>query len=49
VVNGGGIWDLSARYHLMFSAGHTVQGTSNFIAYVAMQLTFGPETPSERN
>jgi hypothetical protein len=44
-MNGGGIWDLSDRYHILFSAGHTVQGPSSFIGYVAFQITFGPETP----
>ncbi len=44
-INGGGIWDLSERYHILFSAGHSVQGPSNLIGYLAFQITFGPEAP----
>jgi hypothetical protein len=42
-LNAGGIFDLSETYHLLFSAGHTIQGPSRFTAYVALQLTFGPD------
>jgi len=48
VLNGGGTWDLSDRYHLLFSAGHTVQGPSSFIGYLAFQITFGPEASKEK-
>jgi hypothetical protein len=41
-LNLGGIFDLSEAYHLLFSAGHTIQGPSGFQAYVAFQVTFGP-------
>ena len=44
-VNAGGIWDLSERYHLMFSAGHTIKGSSAFQGYAALQVTFGPAEP----
>ena len=48
IVNGGGIWDLSDRYHILFSAGHTFQGPSSYIGSVAIQITFGPESPKEK-
>jgi hypothetical protein len=43
VVNAGGIFDLSDRSHLLFSAGHTIQGKSQFQTYLGVQMTFGPE------
>ncbi|EDY16590.1 conserved hypothetical protein [Chthoniobacter flavus Ellin428] len=42
-LNAGGIWDLSDTYHILFSAGHTVQGPSEFQGYLAFQITFGPK------
>lgn len=42
IINGGGIYDFTDNYHLLFSAGHTVQGPHQFIGYVAFQWTFGP-------
>jgi len=42
IINVGGIWDLSDRYHLLFSAGHTVQGPASTIAYGGFQITWGP-------
>lgn len=42
-INPGGVWDLNELEHILFSAGHTVQGKSGFQAYVAMQFTFGPK------
>jgi hypothetical protein len=42
-LNAGGIWDLSDTYHILFSAGHTVYGPSEFQGYAALQITFGPE------
>lgn len=46
-LNAGGIWDLSDTYHILFSAGHTVQGPSEFQGYFALQITFGPEEKKE--
>jgi hypothetical protein len=43
MLNAGGIFDVNESYHLLFSAGHTIHGPSRFSAYVALQLTFGPE------
>ena len=43
VLNLGAIYDLSESYHLLASAGHTVQGPSQFIGYLALQMTFGPK------
>jgi hypothetical protein len=40
--NAGVIADLDEMNHLLFSAGHSVQGPDRFQCYVAYQLTFGP-------
>jgi len=42
-LNAGGIFDFDQTYHLLLSAGHTVQGPSGFQAYVAFQIRL--ETP----
>jgi hypothetical protein len=42
-LNGGGIWDLNKKTHILFSAGHTIAGRSEFQGYLALQFTFGPE------
>ena len=42
-LNAGGILDFSDTYHLLFSAGHTVQGPSQFQGYLGLQITFGPK------
>jgi hypothetical protein len=44
--NIGGIYDFNNHYHLLASAGHTIQGPSGFQGYVALQLKFGPEAPA---
>jgi len=46
-LNAGGIWDLSENYHILFSAGHTVQGPSEFQGYLAFQITWGPKEAKE--
>jgi len=40
-LNAGGIWDLSDTYHVLFSAGHTVQGPSEFQGYLGFLVTLG--------
>jgi hypothetical protein len=40
--NLGSIYDFSEHHHLMFSAGHSIQGPGTFQAYLAFQFTFGP-------
>ena len=40
--NIGAVYDFSETYHLLISAGHTLQGPSGFQSYVALQATFGP-------
>ena len=45
-LNLGSIYNFSDTYHLLFSAGHTVQGPGGFQAYLAFQITFGPENQS---
>lgn len=45
-LNVGAIYDFNETYHLLVSAGHTIQGPGALQAYVAFQLTFGPEKPS---
>ncbi len=42
-LNFGGIYDLSDTYHVLFSAGHSVLGPSQFQGYFALQITFGPQ------
>ena len=42
IINAGGIYDFNENYHFMLTAGHTIQGPHQFIAYVAFQWTFGP-------
>ena len=42
-LNAGGTWDLSDTYHLLFSAGHSVEGRSEFQGYCAFQITLGPK------
>ncbi|MEZ0256195.1 MAG: transporter [Chthoniobacter sp.] len=42
-LNAGGSWDLSDTYHILFSAGHTVKGPSEFQGYLGLQITFGPK------
>lgn len=44
--NVGTIFDFNPNYHLLLSAGHTIQGPSGFQAYVAFQITFGPGEPT---
>jgi hypothetical protein len=34
--------DLSHRHHLLFSAGRSIAGPTEFQAYIAYQFTFGP-------
>jgi hypothetical protein len=41
-MNFGITWDLSDTYHVLASAGPTMQGPSRYQAYLAFQLTFGP-------
>jgi len=43
ILNAGGMWDLSDTYHILFSAGHSVQGQSQFQGYLGLQITFGPK------
>jgi len=44
IVNAGGIWDLNEHFHLLFSAGHSIQGPSSTIVYAGFQITFGPKS-----
>jgi hypothetical protein len=43
LVNLGGSIDFSDTYHLLFSAGHSIQGPSNFLCFFGLQITFGPQ------
>jgi hypothetical protein len=47
-LNFGGFYNFSDTYHLLFSAGHTIQGPSTFQGYLAFQITVGPQGQSER-
>jgi hypothetical protein len=42
-VNVGFTWDLSDHYHVLASAGPSIQGPSGYQTYAAFQLTFGPK------
>ena len=46
-LNAGAIYDFSDTYHLLISAGHTVQGPGAFLGYLAFQITFGPAKHSD--
>lgn len=46
-MNLGVIYDVGETYHLLISGGHTVQGPSEFISFVALQMTFGPKEKKE--
>ncbi len=41
--NLGTVIDFGDHHHLLFSAGRSIHGPTEFQAYVAYQLTFGPE------
>jgi hypothetical protein len=41
--NLGTVIDFTNQHHLLFSAGRSIDGPTEFQAYVAYQLTFGPE------
>ena len=43
VLNIGATLDLSEHYHLLASAGHSVEGPSQFFGYLAFQITLGGE------
>jgi hypothetical protein len=47
-LNAGGTWDLSETYHLLFSAGHTIQGQSEFQGYLGLQITWGPKEKDKK-
>jgi hypothetical protein len=40
--NLGTVIDFGDQYHLLFSAGRSIDGPTEFQAYVAFQITFGP-------
>ena len=40
--NLGAVVDLSHRHHLLFAAGRSIAGPTEFQAYIAYQFTFGP-------
>lgn len=39
----GGILEISERYHIVFSGGHSLVGPNEFQGYLGILLTFGPE------
>jgi len=43
--NFGAVLDITENYHLLASAGHTLQG--GFLAYFGIQFTWGPEAPKK--
>jgi hypothetical protein len=40
--NLGAVFDFSERHHVMFSAGRSIDGPTEFQVYIAYQFTFGP-------
>ena len=38
--NFGGIWDINEGTHILFSAGHSIQGPPEWLSYAAVQFTF---------
>jgi hypothetical protein len=42
-MNLGFIWDITDNYHLIGSAGHSVEGPSQTYGYLGIQFTWGPE------
>jgi hypothetical protein len=46
-LNFGGFYNFSDAYHLLFSAGHTVQGPNTVQSYIALQITFGPKNQAD--
>jgi hypothetical protein len=38
--NIGAVYDLTKEHHLLFSAGRSIDGPTNFQCYVAYQFTF---------
>lgn len=41
--NVGTVIDLTDQHHLLFSAGRSINGPTDFQCYIAYQFTFGPE------
>lgn len=41
--NLGTVFDFSEHHHLLFSAGRSIDGPTEFQMYIAYQFTFGPE------
>ncbi len=41
--NVGTVIDFTENHHLLFSAGRSIDGPTDFQLYVAYQFTFGPE------
>lgn len=45
--NLGTVIDFTHHHHLLFSAGRSIEGPTQFQAYLAYQLTFGPHVSSK--
>lgn len=45
--NLGGFYNFDEGHHLLFSAGRSISGNTDFMAYVGYQWTFGPRERSE--
>jgi len=41
--NLGTIFDFNDQHHILFSAGRSIDGPTDFQTYIAYQFTFGPE------
>jgi hypothetical protein len=47
-LNLGTIIDFSDQHHILFSAGRSLEGPTDFQTYIAYQFTFGPELDRSR-
>ena len=46
--NVGGIFNLSADHHMLFSAGRDISGDNKLSIYIAWQWTFGPHEKGKK-
>src|SRR6266568_1295830 len=44
LINAGGIYKITDNFNFLFTAGHSVHGTSHTVAYVGLYWTWGPRS-----
>ena len=47
-LNLGGQYNLDEGHHILFSAGRSLRGDTEFMGYLGFQWTFGPEAPAKK-